>query len=211
MGASGTVEMKQKFKMAYEDELLGQALLEYPFIQKHNPMVVTNPKEDKGYAETYPVGETGAPLPEGGYSKHSSLPLDRVGVEIFKPNEFTSHDLAAEMLHIDPMANKTRDLLMKSWTPEQLKVLKEHALDYQATLDDGRSEKDAIQNATDAALRGYTVGQWPEEINKKLDYSSKQIKALDELKQYMKQPVEKKNKGGSANIDRPLTGGRKII
>jgi len=35
-------------------------------------------------------------------------------------------------------------------------------------------------------LRGYTVGQWPEEINKKLNYSPKQLKELDTLKMYMK-------------------------
>lgn len=169
----------------YADDLLLQATKLYPFVAKHNPMVVVNPIENRGFAETYPIGETGAPLPEGGFNKHKSLPIDRVGVEVFKPDQFTAHDLAAEMLHIDPMANKTRDILMKSWTPNQLKTLKEHALDYQATLDEGRPEADAIQNATDSALRGYTVGQWPEEINKALAYNPKQLKALEDLKAYM--------------------------
>ena len=169
----------------YASNLLSQATQQYPFIAQHNPAVVVNPQENKGYAETYPVGETGAPLPQGGFDKHPDLPIDRVGVEVFKPDQFSAQDLAAEMLHIDPVANQTRESLIKTWSPKQLKALKEHALDYQATLDEGRPEADAIQNATDSALRGYTVGQWPEEVNKALSYRPEQLKMLDSLKNYM--------------------------
>jgi hypothetical protein len=178
----------------YATDLLSQATQTYPFVAKHNPMVVENPSENRGYAETYPVGETGAPLSEGGYSKHSSLPIDRVGVEVFKPNEFTHHDLAAEMLHIDPYANQTRDTLIKTWSPKQIETLKNHALDYQATINEGRSHEDALKNATDSALRGYTVGQWPEEINKALAYNPNQLKALESLKTYMTTGEEPKTR-----------------
>lgn len=178
----------------YSTNILEMAKKVYPFVEKHNPMVVVNPMQDRGYAETYPIGETGAPLEGGGFNKHPNLPLDRVGVEVFKPEEFTAHDLAAEMLHIDPVANKTRDILMKSWSPKQLQTLKESALDWQATLDEGRPEKDAIQNATDSALRGYAVGQWPEEINKALNYTPAQKRALEDLKVYMMTGVEPKKK-----------------
>jgi hypothetical protein len=178
----------------YSKTLLEEATKAYPFVAKHNPMVVVNPMEDKGFAETYPIGETGAPLPQGGYSKHSSLPIDRVGVEVFKPEKFTAHDLAAEMLHIDPIANQTREALIKSWTPKQLKTLKKHALDWEATLAEGRPETDAIKNATDSALRGYTVGQWPEEVNKALMYSPKQLKVLEQLKSYMSTGQEPKSR-----------------
>ena len=63
------------------------------------------------------------------------------------------------------------------------------------TLAEGRPEADAIKNATDSALRGYTVGQWPEEINKALAYNPNQLKTLDALKMYMitgKAPVSRK-------------------
>ena len=178
----------------YSEQLLAEATKAYPFVTKHNPMVVVNPAENRGYAETYPVGETGAPLPEGGFSKHSSLPLDRVGVEVFKPDQFTAHDLAAEMLHIDPVANQTRETLIKSWTPKQIETLKKHALDYQATIDEGRSHADALQNATDSALRGYTVGQWSNDVNKALKYSPNQLKALESLKSYMATGQEPKTR-----------------
>ena len=177
----------------YATDLLAQATQEYPFVAKHNPAVVVNPMEDKGYAQTYPIGETGAPLPNGGFSKHSSLPIDRVGVEIYKPDEFNHHALAGEMLHIDPVANQARNALLKTWTPSQIKTLKHHALDYDATIKEGRSHADALQNATDSALRGYTVGQWPEEVNKELAYSPKQLKVLESLKTYMTQPPSRKD------------------
>jgi len=178
--------------MDYSQNLLEQAIKEYPFVAKHNPMVVVNPMEDRGYAETYPIGETGKPLPGGVFDKHFALPANRVGVEIYKPDEFSHHDLAAEMLHIDPIANQARQSLMKTWTPNQLKTLQEHSKDWQATLDEGRPVEDAIKNATDAALRGYTTKQWPEEINKKLKYSKEQKQMLDNLKKYMVTPKDVK-------------------
>ena len=177
----------------YIQNLLSQAQQAYPFLKQHNPLVVMGKGE--GYAETYPVGETGRPLEGGGFSRPMTLPTNRVGIEVYKPSEFTPKDFAAEMLHIDPYANKAREQLMSSWSPKQLQTLKEHALDYQATLDEGRPEADAIQNATDAALRGYTVGQWPEHINKALAYNPEQLKTLDLLKMYMttgKVPVSRK-------------------
>ena len=173
----------------YVTSLMAKARQAYPFIDKHNPQVVVG-TDGMGYAETYPVGETGAPLPSGGFSRPASLPIDQVGVEIYRPGDFTHHDLAAEMLHIDPVANSVREQLIQSWTPKQLKALKEHALDYQATLDEGRPETDAIQNATDSALRGYTVGQWPEKINKAIGYDAKQLQMLDALKSYMTTPTK---------------------
>ena len=177
----------------YTDDLLTQATQAYPFVAKHNPMVVVNPMEDRGYAETYPIGETGKPIGNSVFDKHFSLPTNRVGVEVFKPDEFSHHDLAAEILHIDPQANKARNVLMSTWTPEQLATLKEHALDYQATLNEGRPEKDAIKNATDAALRGYVMNQWPEEINQKLAYNPKQLSTLEELKKYATSPLSRKD------------------
>ena len=182
----------------YPTDLLNEAIKSYPFVKQHNPAVVLG--TGQGYAETYPVGETGRPLAGGGFSRPGTLPIDRVGIEIYKPDQFSAKDLAAEMLHVDPMANKTRDGLIKSWTPEQLNALKEHALDYQATLDEGRPEQDAIQNATDSALRGYTVGQWPEEVNQALAYTPEQLQMLNALKSYMTaEPIAlpEQSKGGA--------------
>ena len=177
----------------YIQNLLAQATQAYPFVKQHNPLVVLGKGE--GYAETYPIGETGRPLEGGGFSRPMTLPVNRVGVEVYKPSEFTPKDLAAEMLHIDPYANKAREQLLSSWSPQQIETLKKHALDYQATINEGRSHADALQNATDSALRGYTVGQWPEKINKALAYNPNQLKTLDALKMYMttgKAPVSRK-------------------
>ena len=43
--------------MAYEDELLSKALMEYPFVARHNPAIAINPQKNRGFAETYPMNE----------------------------------------------------------------------------------------------------------------------------------------------------------
>jgi len=172
----------------YIEQLLQQAQQQYPFVSQYNPQVVLG--TGQGYAETYPVGETGRPLGGGKFSRPSTLPIDKVGIEIYKPKEFTPRDLAGELLHIDPVANKIRDQLIKTWTPEQVKKLQEHALDFDMTLAEGRPLQDAIKNATDSALRGYVVGQWSPEVDKSFNYTPKQMKLLDELKNYVTRPAK---------------------
>jgi hypothetical protein len=168
----------------YIQQLLQQTQQEYPFVMQHSPQVVLG--TGQGYAETYPVGETGRPLGGGKFSRPSTLPIDQVGIEIYRPKDFTARDLAGEMLHIDPYANKIRDQLIKTWSPAQIKALQEHALDFDATLAEGRPVQDAIKNATDSALRGYAVGQWSPEVDKALNYTPQQIKLLNDLKSYIK-------------------------
>lgn len=168
----------------YIPSLMQQAMQEYPFVAKYNPNVVLG--QGQGYAETYPVGETGRPLGGGKFSRPSTLPIDQVGIEIYRPKDFTARDLAGELLHIDPYANKIRDELIKTWTPEQIKALQQHALDFDATLAEGRPVQDAIKNATDSALRGYAVGQWSPEVDKALKYTPKQMQLLNNLKTYIK-------------------------
>lgn len=167
----------------YIQGLVNGAAKDYPFIARHNPVVVLGKGE--GYAETYPVGETGRPLGNGKFSRPDSLPRDKVGIEVYQPTKFTAKDLAAELLHVDPVANATREKLAASLTPKQLKVLKQEALDYEATIKEGRSEKDAIKNATDSAMRGYVVNQWPDDVNARMGYSEGQTKLLENLKTYM--------------------------
>lgn len=111
--------------------------------------------------------------------------MGRVGVQIFKPDQFGPDDLAAEFLHVDPVANQTRDYLLKSLSPSQLAYLKHASGDYADTLKQGGNEARAIQNAVDSAMRGYTVGQWPANVNAGMNYSAQQINALNALKKYM--------------------------
>jgi hypothetical protein len=176
----------------YATELLTKANETYPFLQRHNPAVIVNEGGGKGFAEAYPKDETGTPLEGGGFSRPKELPMGRIGIEIYKPEQFSHHDLAGEVLHDDPYANQTRDQLSKMWSKEQLPLLKEMALDYQATLDEGRPEADAIQNATDSAMRGYVVNQWPTENNQRLAYRPEQMKLLNNLQNYMATPPSRK-------------------
>ena len=165
----------------YIESLLKKAAKDYPFIQQHNPAVIMG--TGQGYAETWPVNETGAPEA----LRPTTLPIDRLGIEVRRPDAFTHHDLAGEVLHIDPFANETRDKLLKSWSPKQLEALKQQSRDYQATLDEGgRTEADALQNATDSAMRGAVLQQWPVESNKAMMYSPDQQQMLQQLTDYMR-------------------------
>ena len=176
----------------YATDLLAKANDTYPFLQRYNPAVMVNEGGGKGFAETYPKDETGRPLEGGGFSRPKELPMGRIGVEIYKPDQFSHHDLAGEVLHDDPYANQVRDKLSKMWSKEQLPHLKDMALDYQASLDEGQSEDRAIQNATDSAMRGYVVNQWPTENNERLAYRPEQMQLLNNLQNYMATPPSRK-------------------
>lgn len=173
----------------YVQSLMQQALTEYPFIAQHNPNVVLG--KGYGYAETYPIGETGKPLGNGLFSRPKSLPIDTLGIEIYQPNKFTAQDLAGEVLHGDPVANKAREELLKSLTPKQLEKLKFHALDYEESIKQGMPENLALNNLADSALRGYVINQFPDKVNKDIGYNAKQIELFNNLLKYMKTPVQK--------------------
>jgi hypothetical protein len=169
-----------KPKAGYSQDLLNQAMEKYPFVGWNNPAVAVG--RGQGYAETFPVGEVGGaenPRPVG-------LPMGQVGVEVYKPSQFTPEDLAAEMLHVDRYANQVRDYLKSSLTPKQMNMIKQESLDYRDSLNAGLSEEMAVQNAVDAALRGYVVGQWPDEVHQRIGYTPEQKKHLDDLAKYMK-------------------------
>ena len=164
----------------YISSLLQKANQDSPFIYQHNPMGIIGSGD--GFAEVWPIDEEGAP----NSPRPKEVPIDRFGIEVRRPNDFTHHDLAGEVLHIDPYAREISDKIAKTWTPKQLEVLKQEALDYQASLDYGQDEARAIQNATDSALRGYVVNQWPEEVNTRLGYDKSQLEMLNALKAYTK-------------------------
>jgi hypothetical protein len=170
----------------YIDSLMRKALQDYPFLSQHKPVVITNPNKDEGFAQTYSAEETGRPLGDGTFSRPKELPMGQLGIEIYRPNEFTHHDLVGEVLHVDPFAREISDKLATTFDPRQLELLKREALDYGATIKEGRPEADAIRNATDSAVRGYVVGQWPEEVNQEFGYSPVQKALLESLKNYTK-------------------------
>jgi hypothetical protein len=165
-----------------------QTATEYPFITRHSPNVILGKGE--GYAETYPIGETGKPLGNNTFSRPQSLPIDKLGIEIYQPERFTSRDLAGEVLHGDPVANKAREELLASLTPKQLEKLKFHALDYEESKKQGMPENLALRNLGDAALRGYVLNQFPDKVNKDIGYNPQQQKLFNNLLQYMKTPMQ---------------------
>jgi len=190
---------------SYEEQLINDAQAKYPFLKRHNPVVITNPSDTGNYAETWPIGEPG----DEKYPRPNRIPIHQLGVEVYRPDQFSADDLAGEVLHADPVANNTRQSLMRSWAPKQLSILRQQAGDYQATLDSGGSEADAVRNATDSAMRGYVINQWPDDANSAMNYDANQLKMLDSLRSYMTTDSEKKSKGGA--IGKRIAGSSKFI
>jgi hypothetical protein len=171
----------------YLNDLLAQALTDYPFIAKHDPQLAFG--KGYGYAETYPPEETGKPLGNGKFSRPAELPMGRTGIAIHQPNKFSAADLAGEVLHVDPYAAEVRDKLLQSLTPEQLKKMQYHFLDYEQSVKEGLSPGKAMQNLGDAALRGYVLNQAPSKVNKEIGYTEEQKALFDSLTKYMKTPM----------------------
>lgn len=163
-----------------EHPVLERARAAYPFINKFNPHVKVNPRSDAGYAETFGPDEPGA----GKFMRPQEFPMGHTGIEIYRPDKFSEHDLAAEFLHVDPRAHQTRADLLKTFTPRQLKIM-QHEPDYTESIKSGQSRDRAMQNMTDSVMRGYTVGQWPKHVIDDFRFTDKQKGMLDGLKRYM--------------------------
>ena len=144
-------------------------------------MVTNGVANNADYAETWFHNDSGTKA----RPRPTAIPLDRTGVEVYRPNEFGATDLAGEFLHVDPYSHFIRQRLMQSFTPDQVERLKHIALDYQDTLNQGGDDAQAMRNATDSALRGYTVGQWSDRANRDMGYTPQQMGLLDALRHYM--------------------------
>lgn len=164
---------------AYANALLNKTRREYPFINNTAPMVSVG--QGSGYAEVWPQGEEGAP----NSPRPAQFPINRFGVEVRNPTQFRPNDLAGEVLHGDPKAQAARDALLPTMTPQQLGLLKREALDYGESIRQGMSEQDAIRNMMDSAVRGYVVNQWPESMNRALNFTPQQLGILNGLRSYV--------------------------
>lgn len=167
---------------------IGRGGNNYKFLDKLNIKRIDTPYRGKGYAETWPVGEEGAP---SWLMRPNDIPMQQNGIQVFQPDKWTENDTAGEGLHIDPMAHEYRTKLLGSMTDEQMHGLKNKFLDYDMSA--GMPETNKINNLIDAAMRGYTVGQAPKEFNQSF-YRPDQKETLNQLKRYMQTGVKQ---GGS--------------
>ena len=166
------------------NDLLGRAKAAYAFINQYNPAVHINPNHsnpENYFAETFLPNDEGY----GEYRRPQQFPSNLTGVEVYKPDQFTEHDLAAEFLHRDPIAHATRAELLKSMTPAQFAQVQNEGDFAQPKSGPPLSLDQRLNNITDAMMRGYTIGQWPKEVNDRLQYSPKQLELLNGLKKYM--------------------------
>lgn len=155
----------------------GPAAPKYGFLGRLNIKRIDTPAQGQGYAETWPAGETGAP----DRPRPQELPLNQNGIQVFRPDQWSEDDTAGEALHIDPVARAFSSKFAATLTPAQVEELKRQP-DFAAS--GGESPERQMQNAVDAAMRGYLVGQWPAEAVQKF-FTPRQAQMLDELKAYM--------------------------
>lgn len=165
-------------RLAQQAGPYGQAQQQYPFLRNHQVDYTVTPQEGRGYAETWPVGEEGAP----GQPRPGNLPMNTTGIQVFKPKQWNANDIAGELLHVDPKAVETRNRLVALLTGKQREILRQTP-DYQMP-----NSSDAMRNqaAIDSAIRGYAVGQWPRREAEDFFSDPKQRAIMDELVQYMK-------------------------
>lgn len=171
----------------------------FPFINNSKLNTKVSIRPDRNWAETYPRGEIGSkenPRPK-------EFPIEETGVEIYRP-DFSPADYAAEILHVDPKANRAREALIKALRPNQLDYIKQEG-DYEESIRQGQSPKRALQNQIDGMLRGYVMQdqgylpnqpvrpamavfdkqhQQPKSVVEEMKYSPEQKKELEELKSY---------------------------
>ena len=166
-----------------EPDVLARAKAAYPFINKFNPAVSVNynHRNPDGYiAETFLPGDPGY----AEYPRPNSGSPDSTVVEVYRPDKFSEHDLAAEFLHGDPVANEARAELLKTLTPRQFKMLESEPDFAQPKTGEKLPIEKRMNNITDALMRGYTVGQWPQKALDGMGFSDKQKSILDGLKEY---------------------------
>jgi hypothetical protein len=160
-------------------QFLSQAETKYPFLKQHNMIVLMRPNEKaEDFAETYPAHDQeqdpNAPRP-------TEIPMDRHGVEIYKPNDFSVDDLAGEALHFDPQAQAVAKRFQDSLTDDQKERVQETGDFQQKNIDVAHQWKSGI----DSVIRGYAVGQWPKDALDDFGFTPAQKADLDSLKQYM--------------------------
>lgn len=159
-------------------DIVSEAAEQWPFVNIYDPAVTRSPARPEGYVlETWPKGETGG----SDYPRPRELPMERVGIELYG-DRASPLDVAADLLHVDPFANYTREELLSNLSPEQIATLKYGSLDYASSLDQG--EQRAMQNAIDSAMRGYVFHQWPASANAEMRYDPRQMALLDLLQKY---------------------------
>jgi hypothetical protein len=161
--------------------IAAQAAEQYAFLSNHNVKTFVNPKQNEGYAETWPADEEGSPE----WKRPEQLPMGVAGVEIKDPHNFGAKDYAAEVFsHVDQTGVQTAKKLLGSMNKDQVNTMKGAASDYAMSKDMGMPEEAALQNASMAVLRGYVFDQWPKNAIEELGLSADQMKILDNAKKY---------------------------
>lgn len=160
--------------------VMGEAQKQFPFINQYDPHIKVTPRRDAGYAETFGPREEGG----GNFPRPKEFPIGSTGIEVYRPDQFSPSDFAAEYLHVDPRAHQTRANLLQTFTPDQVAQMK-HEPDYTDSVGKYHmTEAQAMNNMTDSVMRGYVFHQWPQRVIDGFGFTPQQRQMLDSLSNY---------------------------
>lgn len=167
-----------------------QAVKQYPIIARAGVVGVVTPKENAGYLEFYPPGETGtkeAPRP-------AAIPIDRPGVEIYSgktsPLDVLGDVVSHHLVKSDPKIAAYYQQFQKSLTPDQQARLQEqYQWDQQKEGETRPFSEWAATAGLPAYFRGYAFKQWPDDFNAQA-YTPDQRAMFDQMMQYLQAPQQ---------------------
>lgn len=168
-----------------QPNLLEQARQQYPMLRDVDIGYTETPKENSGYLEFWPKGETG-----GQNARPNTLPIDKPGLEVYdkatRPIDILGDIVSHQLVHTDDKLKNYYAQFEKSLTPEQHGFLQEQYQHAQEKQGESRPFADwAKSSGLPAFFRGYVFEQWPKEDANKY-YTPEQLKMFDEMSGYLK-------------------------
>lgn len=163
--------------------LLQQAQDEYAALRGLDLGYTETPRDDKGYLEFWPPGESGAP----DAPRPQTLAPDKPGLEVYRkdtrPIDIMGDVASHYLKDTDPVVKGHYDRFQKSLSPEQQSILQGQ---YERSGDKRPYADWAAQSGVPAYFRGYPFQQWPQDETAKY-YRPEQTQDLDKMMQYLKQ------------------------
>ena len=162
--------------------LFQQAVAQYPILGRQNIAYQARPKgvQPTGMLEFYSPEETDRP---------AGMPLGQQGVAVFDSKTTPLDILADWTSHYgrvkDPVVKKNYDTFVKTFTPEQNKMLKEQ---YKYARENEGETRTFDQwkevSGIPAWYRGYLFNQWPKSFIDKF-YTAAQLQHLNKVRPYL--------------------------
>jgi hypothetical protein len=170
-----------------------KAQAQYPILQTLplDYRVSANKPDNNSYLETWPINETGGE----GYLRPTDFPIDKLGIEVFKPTtrpkDIMADIVSHELVNSNPVYKKAYDEFISSLQPWQHEKLQNQ---YNYAKENENENRPFAEWASISGLPSYFRGnlfdQWQNEdtgdtVTNEM-YTPNQLKEFSNLKSYMK-------------------------